>query len=120
MRVRNRRISVRSVAPGKYQFILDEPPSPKNWRTGSKYALAAESKAYIRNMAFARQADREGYPQISRLFRAVAQAESVHASEYLKYLEGYIGTTEENLAQAFEKRNTSQHPVLRPPDQGGH
>jgi rubrerythrin len=86
---------------GKYRFILDD-PVPENLKAQLKKALAGESKAFIRNLAFARQADREGFPQVARLFRAVAEAEKVHASEYLHYLEGYIGTTEENLKKAFE------------------
>jgi rubrerythrin len=67
-----------------------------------KEAFAGESKATVRNMAFARKAAAEGFPQIARLFRAVAEAEKIHAEEYLKYLEGVIGTTEENLKTAFE------------------
>ncbi|MFH0789368.1 MAG: ferritin family protein [Pseudomonadota bacterium] len=85
----------------KYQFILNE-PLPGDLEKRLKEALAGESKAYIRNTAFARKADQEGYPQIARLFRAVAEAEKVHAEEYLKYLEGIIGTTEDNLKTAFE------------------
>ncbi len=85
----------------KYQFILNE-PLPGDLEKRLKEALAGESKAYIRNTAFARKADQEGYPQIARLFRAVAEAEKVHAEGYLKYLEGIIGTTEDNLKTAFE------------------
>lgn len=43
------------------------------------YAFAAESKVATRNSAFALKADSESYPQMARLFRAVAEAESVHA-----------------------------------------
>ena len=43
------------------------------------YAFAAESKASARNETFALKAAMEGYPQIARLFRAVSDAESVHA-----------------------------------------
>jgi rubrerythrin len=49
-----------------------------------------------------KKAEQEGFPQIARLFRAVADAERVHADEYLKYLEGVIRETEENLKVAFE------------------
>ncbi|RLB42023.1 MAG: rubrerythrin family protein, partial [Deltaproteobacteria bacterium] len=42
-------------------------------------AFAAESKAAARNAAFAQKAETEGYKQIARLFRAVSDAESVHA-----------------------------------------
>jgi rubrerythrin len=85
----------------KYQFILYE-DLPKDLEKRLREAFAGESKAYIRNTAFAAQAGKEGYPQIARLFRAVAEAEKVHAEEYLKYLEGVVGKTEDNLKAAFE------------------
>src|SRR4030042_5444505 len=85
----------------KYQFILYE-DLPKDLEKRLREAFAGESKASVRNTAFAKQADKEGYPQIARLFRAVADAEKVHAEEYLKYLEGIVGNTEENLKAAFE------------------
>jgi rubrerythrin len=84
-----------------YQFILYE-DLPKDLENRLKEAFAGESKAYVRNSAFAHQADKEGYPQIARLFRAVAEAEKVHAEDYLKYLEGVVGKTEDNLKAAFE------------------
>jgi rubrerythrin len=80
----------------KYQFILYE-DLPGELEKRLREAFAGESKAYIRNTAFAKQADQEGYPQIARLFRAVAEAEKVHAEEYLKYLEGVVKDTESNL-----------------------
>ena len=84
-----------------YRFVLHE-PLPAELDRIVRFAYGAETKAYVRNQAFARQADREGYPQVARLFRAVAEAERVHAAEYLHYLEGVIGDTEQNLRQAFE------------------
>ncbi|MDY7033334.1 MAG: ferritin family protein [Thermodesulfobacteriota bacterium] len=98
----------------KYQFILYE-KLPDVLEKSLKEAFAGESKAYVRNLAFAGKADQEEMPQIARLFRAVAEAERVHAAEYLKYLEGVIGDTEENLKAAFEneiKANTTIYPPL--------
>jgi rubrerythrin len=86
---------------GKYRFILNE-PLPERVEEMLKAAFAAESKAYVRNLAFSRKADHEQYPGIARLFRAVAEAERVHANEYIKYMEGLVGSTEENLQKAFE------------------
>jgi rubrerythrin len=86
---------------GKYRFILDEPVPPELEKM-LKIAFAAESKANVRNLAFARRAEQDSYPQVARLFRAVADAERVHAQEYINYLEGVIGSTEENLKTAFE------------------
>jgi len=79
------------------------------------YAFAAESKASVRNEAFARKADKDGYPVIARLFRAVSEAESVHAHRYLLLLRGKIGSTEENLETAFQneiKANVDEYPQL--------
>lgn len=66
-----------------------------------KAAYTGESKALVRNRLFAEIADEEGYEQIGKLFRAVAEAESVHAKNALRML-GEIKTTEENLKIAFE------------------
>ena len=79
------------------------------------YAFAAESKASVRNATFARKADLEGYSQIARLFRAVSDAESVHARRYLLMMRGKIGSTEENLETAFQKEiqaNVEEYPKL--------
>jgi rubrerythrin len=79
------------------------------------YAFAAESKASLRNATFARKADMEGYSQIARLFRAVSDAESVHARRYLLIMRGKIGSTEENLETAFQneiKANVEEYPKL--------
>jgi len=79
------------------------------------YAFAAESKASARNTAFSRKAQAEGFDQIARLFRAVAEAEAVHARRYLMLMRGKVGSTEENLKAAFEneiKANVQEYPKL--------
>ena len=79
------------------------------------YAFAAESKAAARNATFARKADMENYTQIARLFRAVSDAESVHARRYLMLMRGKIGSTEENLETAFQNEiqaNVEEYPKL--------
>jgi rubrerythrin len=63
-------------------------------------AFAGESQANRRYLAFAKQADKEGYPQVAKLFRAAAEAETVHAHAHLKVLGG-IKTTAENLKEAI-------------------
>lgn len=73
-----------------------------------KVAYAAESKALVRNRLFAEIADEEGYEQIGRLFRAVAEAESVHAKNALRML-GEMQATEENLRAAFESEMTAKN-----------
>ena len=62
-------------------------------------AFAGESQANRKYLAFAKQADKEGYSQIARLFRAAAAAETVHAHAHLRAMGG-IGTTQENLEEA--------------------
>ncbi len=62
-------------------------------------AFAGESQANRRYLAFAEKADKEGYPQVARLFRAAAAAETVHAHNHLKVLKG-VKSTAENLQEA--------------------
>ena len=64
-----------------------------------KEAFAGESQANRKYLAFAKKADREGHPQVAKLFRAAAAAETVHAHAHLRALKG-IGSTEENLKEA--------------------
>lgn len=64
-----------------------------------KEAFAGESQANRRYLAFAKQADKEGYPQAAKLFRAAAEAETVHAHAHLRTLGG-VQSTAENLKEA--------------------
>ena len=63
-------------------------------------AFAGESQANRRYLAFAKQADKEGYPQVAKLFRAAAEAETVHAHSHLRTLGGIKGTAD-NLKEAI-------------------
>ena len=64
-----------------------------------KEAFAGESQANRKYLAFAAKADQEGYPQAARLFRAAAEAETIHAHNHLRVLKG-IRSTRENIAEA--------------------
>jgi rubrerythrin len=64
-----------------------------------KVAFAGESQANRKYLAFARQAEKEGLPQIGRLFRAAAEAETLHALAHLANAGG-VGSTLENLEAA--------------------
>jgi rubrerythrin len=64
-------------------------------------AFAGESQANRKYLAFAKQAEVDGYPQVARLFRAAAHAETIHAHAHLRAMGG-IKKTEENLAEAIE------------------
>jgi rubrerythrin len=63
-------------------------------------AFAGESQANRKYTAFAAQADKEGFPQAAKLFRAAAEAEAVHAANHLRALKA-IKTTKENLREAI-------------------
>ena len=63
-------------------------------------AFAGESQANRKYLAFAAKAEMDGYPQIARLFRAAADAETVHAHAHLRAMKG-VHTTAENLQEAI-------------------
>ena len=67
-------------------------------------AFAGESQANRKYLAFAEKADAEGYPQIARLFRAAAHAETILAHNHLRAMAG-IHSTEENLKEAINGEN---------------
>ncbi len=64
-------------------------------------AFAGESQANRKYLAFAAKAEAEGHPQIAKLFRAAAAAETVHAHAHLRVLKG-VGDTKQNLQTAIE------------------
>ena len=77
--------------------------------------MPRNQKAAVRNEAFAKKAESEGYAQIAKLFRAISDAESVHARRYLQLMRGKIGSTEENLETAFNNEinaNVNEYPKL--------
>jgi len=64
-------------------------------------AFAGESQANRKYLAFAKKAEEEGLPQVAKLFRAAAEAETVHAHTHLRVMGG-IKNTAENLVAAIE------------------
>src|SRR3989339_740426 len=64
-------------------------------------AYAGEAKASLRLKVYADKAEKEGYPQIAKLFRVIAFSEEIHGARALKVLRE-IKSTEENLAASFE------------------
>lgn len=63
-------------------------------------AFAGESQANRKYLAFAKKADDDGFPQVAKLFRAAAEAETIHAHAHLRVLNGIKGTIE-NLQEAI-------------------
>jgi rubrerythrin len=75
-------------------------------------AFAGESQANRKYLFFAEKADESGLKQLARLFRAAAEAETVHARNHLKVLDG-IKSDQENLEAAIAGEHeefTSMYP----------
>lgn len=66
-----------------------------------KEAFAGESQANRMYLAFAKKAELDGYPQVAKLFRAAAAAETVHAHAHFRVLGG-VKETVANLQAAIE------------------
>ena len=64
-------------------------------------AFAGESQANRKYLAFAKKAETDGMPQVAKLFRAAAEAETVHAHAHLRVMGG-VKTTVDNLKAAVE------------------
>jgi len=98
----------------KYEFISGRSKSARESKVAKsienlKNAFAGESQANRRYLAFAKKADEEGFPQVAKLLRAAAEAETVHALNHLERM-GEIRTTKENLetaisGESFEFKN---------------
>ncbi len=79
-----------------------------------KEAFSGESQANRKYLAFAKKADEEGYHQVAKLFRATAEAETIHAHTHLRSM-GMVGSTAENLEAAIEGETyeyKSMYPVF--------
>ena len=63
-------------------------------------AFAGESQANRKYLAFAKKAESDGFPQVAKLFRAAAEAETIHAHAHLRVMGGIKGTVE-NLEAAI-------------------
>jgi len=78
-----------------------------------KAAFAGESQANRKYLAFAKKAEAEGFSNVARLFRAAAEAETIHALGHLAALDG-IGSTLENLKAAMGGE-THEYTQMYPP-----
>jgi len=88
-----------------------------------KEAFAGESQASQKYLAFARQADHDGFANVARLFRTTSEAERIHAEGHLKALDG-VGATAANLetAIAVETHEATRKypPKLQQAERDGH
>jgi rubrerythrin len=78
-----------------------------------KEAFAGESQANRKYLAFAKKAEQEGFPNVARLFRTAAEAETIHAMGHLDAMGG-VGLTAENLAAAVAGE-TYEYTEMYPP-----
>lgn len=78
-----------------------------------KEAFSGESQANQKYRAFAKQAEKEGFANIAKLFRTTAEAERIHAEGHLKALD-LIASTAENLTAAIEGE-TYEYQQMYPP-----
>ena len=78
-----------------------------------KEAFAGESQAFQKYTSFAEAAEKEGLPNIARLFRTTAQAERIHAAGHFAALDG-VGSTADNLKAAIEGE-TYEYEQMYPP-----
>lgn len=75
-------------------------------------AFAGESQANRKYLAFAMKAEQDGFPQVAKLFRAAAEAETIHALAHFLVMEG-VKSTADNLKEAIAGENhehTSMYP----------
>ena len=84
-----------------------------NTEANLKEAFAGESQANRKYLAFAKKAKQDGFPNIARLFRTTAEAESIHAEGHLASMGG-IGSTVENLQAAIDGE-TYEYTTMYPP-----
>lgn len=88
-----------------------------------KDAFAGESQANQKYRAFAKKAEKDGFPNIAKLFQTTAEAERIHAEGHLGALDG-IGSTAENLQAAIDGETyefTEMYPpMLVKADSEGH
>jgi rubrerythrin len=78
-----------------------------------KEAFAGESQANRKYTAFAKKAEQEGFPVVARLFKAAAEAETIHALGHFAAMDG-VGTTAQNLQAAFDGE-TYEYTKMYPP-----
>jgi len=95
------------------------PTTEDNLRT----AFAGESQANRMYLAFAQKAEQEGLPQIAKLFKAAAEAETIHALAHLRNA-GMVGSTVDNLRHAVEGETyectTMYPPMTAQAEREGH
>jgi len=87
------------------------------------YAFAGESQANRKYLAFAAQAEKDGFANVAKLFRTAAQAETIHALAHFAAMDG-VGSTADNLKAAVagetEEYTEMYPPMLEKAEADGH
>lgn len=84
-----------------------------NTKENLETAFAGESQAFQKYRNFADRAEKDGFPNIARLFKTAAEAERIHAGGHLASLDG-VGSTAENLQAAIDGE-TYEYTEMYPP-----
>ena len=71
-------------------------------------AFAGESQAHMRYMIFAEKADRDGFPNVARLFRAISWAEQIHATSHFMVMRDEVGDAQTVAGAGFGWGPTEQ------------
>jgi rubrerythrin len=71
-------------------------------------AFNGESNAHARYLAFAAQADREGYGEVASLFRAAARAEQIHAGNHAEVIKK-LGSSPQSNIEAPDVKSTREN-----------
>lgn len=85
----------------------------KTTQENLKDAFAGESMANRKYLAFAKQAEKDGFKNVASLFRAAAEAETIHALGHFQAMDG-VKSTQENLEYAINGE-TYEHEIMYPP-----
>lgn len=79
----------------------------ENTRKNIYDAFIGEAKAYFRLLAYAEKAEEENEPQAALLFRAIAEAERVHATAHMNLVRDLlVKDTETNLENSFQREKS--------------
>lgn len=88
---------------------MNESKTYKNLMEG----FAGEAQANRKYTAYAKQAEKEGKKNAAKLFRAAADAETIHALKHFE-VAGKVGTTADNLKDGIQGE-TYEYKEMYPP-----
>ena len=72
-------------------------------------AYGGESMAHMRYLVWGEAAEKEGFPKIAKLFRAVSHSEWVHARNHFTVLDGEIGDHPVTAGGVFGLKSTADN-----------